>query len=127
MKAITREWIAKAEGEWNAAGLLFRARKHPSYEAACFHAQQCIEKYLKARIEEAGTFERSLDRKKLLGLALSIEPSWNVMRQNMVFLTDFSLESLYPGSSATKAQAKEAIKRCGAARRVIRKAFGLKP
>jgi HEPN domain-containing protein len=126
MKAITREWIVKAEGEWNAAGLLFRARKQPNYDAACFHAQQCIQKYLKARIEEAGAFGKTLDRKKLLGLALSIEPGWNVMGQDVNFLTDFTLEYLYPGSSATRAEAKEAIKRCGAARGVIREAFGLK-
>jgi HEPN domain-containing protein len=31
-----------------------RARKSPNYDAACFHAQQCVEKYLKARLQEAG-------------------------------------------------------------------------
>ncbi|MFY9607964.1 MAG: HEPN domain-containing protein [Blastocatellia bacterium] len=127
MKAITREWIVKAEGEWNAAGLLFRARKHPNYDAACFHAQQCIQEYLKARIEEAGAFGKTVDRKKLLDLALSTEPGWNLMRHDIVFLSDFTVEYLYPGRSATKQQAKEAVKRCGAARWVIRKAFGLKP
>jgi len=45
MKPLTREWIDKAEADWDAAGLLFRARKRPNYDAACFHAQQCSEKY----------------------------------------------------------------------------------
>jgi HEPN domain-containing protein len=54
MKPITREWISKAEGDWNAAGTLFRARKHPNYDGACFHTQQCAEKYLKAKLEETG-------------------------------------------------------------------------
>ena len=26
------EWITKAEADWNCAGLLFRARKHPNYD-----------------------------------------------------------------------------------------------
>jgi hypothetical protein len=63
----------------------------------------------------------------LLSLALPVEPGWNVIRQDMIFLTDFAVEYRYPGSSATKAQAKEAIRRCGTARGLIRKAFGLKP
>jgi HEPN domain-containing protein len=54
MKPLTREWINKAEGDWIAAGLLLRARRNTNYDATCFHAQQSAEKYLKARLEEAG-------------------------------------------------------------------------
>jgi len=54
MKPITLEWVAKAEGDWDSAQREYRARQRPNYDAACFHAQQCAEKYLKARLEEAG-------------------------------------------------------------------------
>ena len=114
MKPITREWISKAEGDWNAAGILFRSRKHPNYDGACFHTQQCAEKYLKGRLEEAGiSFGKTHDLEKLLSQALALEPSWSVLRQDVIFLTDFAVEYRYPGSSATKPTAKEAIKRCG--------------
>lgn len=127
MKPITREWISKAEGDWNAAGILFRSRRYPNYDGACFHTQQCAEKYLKARLEEAGiTFGKTHDLEKLLSQALALEPSWSVLRQDMIFLTDFAVEYRYPGSSATKPQAKKAIKHCGVVRSVVRKAFGLK-
>ncbi len=53
MKPITLEWIDKAEGDWHSAQREYRARLRPNYDAACFHAQQCAEKYLKARLEEA--------------------------------------------------------------------------
>jgi hypothetical protein len=53
MKRITREWIDKAEGDWSSAQREARARKNPNYDSACFHAQQCVEKYLKARLQEA--------------------------------------------------------------------------
>jgi HEPN domain-containing protein len=67
MKPITREWIRKAEADWNSAGLLFRARKHPNYDGACFHTQECAEKYLKARLEEAGiAFGKTHDLEELL-------------------------------------------------------------
>jgi len=46
--------IDKAEGDFIAALTLYRARKHPNYDTACYHTQQCAEKYLKARLEEAG-------------------------------------------------------------------------
>ncbi|MDI9570594.1 MAG: HEPN domain-containing protein [Pseudomonadota bacterium] len=52
MKPITREWIDKGEGDFATARRELRARKDPNYDACCFHAQQCIEKYLKACLQE---------------------------------------------------------------------------
>ena len=46
MKQLTREWIMKAEGDFHTAARERRARTAPNYDAACFHAQQCVEKYL---------------------------------------------------------------------------------
>ncbi len=54
MKPVAREWIAKAEVDFLSALREFRARKHPNYDAACFFAQQCVEKYLKGRMADAG-------------------------------------------------------------------------
>jgi len=128
MKPITREWISKAEADWTSAGILFRSRKYPNYDGACFHTQQCAEKYLKARLEEGEiTFGKTHDLQKLLSLALTVEPSWSVLHQDLIFLTDFAVEYRYPGSSATKAEAKEAIKRCGTVRSTIRRRLGLQP
>src|SRR5438094_9694193 len=71
MKPITREWIDKAEGDWHSAQREYRARRRPNYDAACFHAQQCAEKYLKARLEEAGiAFSRTHNLISLLTLVL---------------------------------------------------------
>jgi len=39
MKPTTLEWIHKAEEDWHVAQMSYRARKHPSYDAAVFHAQ----------------------------------------------------------------------------------------
>jgi HEPN domain-containing protein len=50
MKPLTREWIDKAEGDFATARREIRIRKAPNYDAVCFHAQQCVEKYLKARL-----------------------------------------------------------------------------
>ncbi len=54
MKPSTQESIDKAEGDFNAALTLYRAHNNPNYYTACYHTQQSAEKYLKARLEEAG-------------------------------------------------------------------------
>ena len=48
---IVNEWIKKAKGDFNSALREYRARKFPNYDAGGFHAQQCIEKYLKALLQ----------------------------------------------------------------------------
>ena len=48
MNGIVAEWIEKAEGDYRTAEREMRVRKAPNYDAVCFHAQQCAEKYLKA-------------------------------------------------------------------------------
>ena len=44
MKPMTAEWVEKAEGDFAMLMRESRARKNPSYDGACFHAQQCAEK-----------------------------------------------------------------------------------
>ena len=53
MKPQTREWIEKAEGDWKVARREAQAES-PVYDAICFHAQQVVEKYFKAMLEESG-------------------------------------------------------------------------
>jgi HEPN domain-containing protein len=42
-----KSWIAHAEDDYGAVTALVRGRKKFLY-SACFHAQQCAEKYMKA-------------------------------------------------------------------------------
>ena len=103
--------IGKAEDDWHVAELSYRARKHPSYDAAVFHAQQCAEKYLKARLEEAGiAFSRTHDLLVLHHLVLSVEPGWIVLQPFLIFLNPFAVAYRYPGISATEGDAKDALK-----------------
>jgi HEPN domain-containing protein len=97
MKPLTLEWIEKAEGDWFSAQREVRARKHPNYDAACFHAGQCAEKYLKARLQEAGiAFKKTHDLVNLLNLVLDLEPAWGVLRPDLTILTDFAVDYRAP-------------------------------
>ena len=81
MKRSTREWVKKAEADFQTVQRELRARKLPNLDGACFHAQQCIEKYLKARLQEAHiAFPKTHDLTQLLDLVKPIEPLWEVLR-----------------------------------------------
>lgn len=126
MKPSTVEWMEKAEEDWEAAQRSYRTRKIPLHNTACFHCQQCIEKYLKAKLNEAGVFlTKTHNLEELLKLVTSVEPGWAVLQPQMAALNPYAVLTRYPGYDATKADAKAAIKDCREARRVIRAAFGL--
>lgn len=51
MQPMTQEWLDKAEGDANVVIALWQMAP-PVYDAICFHAQQCAEKYCKAWLVE---------------------------------------------------------------------------
>jgi HEPN domain-containing protein len=98
MNPVTLEWIEKAEGDWATTMREYQARKNPNYDAVCFHAQQCAEKYFKARLSEAAiSFSKTHDLEKLLDDVLPIEPSWNVLRNEAIVLTSFAASFVIQG------------------------------
>ncbi len=126
MKQLTLEWIEKAEGDFNLLEREIRARKNPNYDAVCFHAQQCVEKYLKGRLMEANVgFPKTHDLVLLLDLTLPVEPLWEIHRDGLSFLSGFGVEFRYPGESADLAMAKKVQKSCRAFRTLARETMGL--
>lgn len=126
MKPSTQEWIDKAEGDFVTAQMSYRARKQPNYDAACYHAQQCAEKYLKARLEEAGlVIPRTHNLYALLTLVSPLEPTWQSLSTDLNVLNAFAVAYRYPGVTATKLDAQDAVKRCRKIRRIIRSSFAL--
>ena len=113
MKPITLEWIAKVEGDFIMMEREGRARKMRNYDGICFHAQQCVEKYLKARLTEAGIeFKKTHDLLALLSCAVEVEPLWESFRRDLAYVSDFAVAFRYPGESATKEHSRDAITRC---------------
>lgn len=126
MKPITLEWIQKAEGDFATAEREWRVREDPNYDAVCFHSQQCVEKYIKARLQKAETpFTKTHDLVMLLDLVKSIEPLWEPFRESFQRLTSYAVIYRYPGESADKGDAREAIQICREARQAIRISLGL--
>ncbi|HMP73331.1 MAG TPA: HEPN domain-containing protein [Kiritimatiellia bacterium] len=110
MNAPLDEWIAKAEGDAASANREWRARKRPNYDSACFHAQQCVEKYLKAAlVHRAIHFPKVHDLETLLDLCLAPYPLWEAMRQDLQLLTQYAVQFRYPGENADKEDARKAV------------------
>ncbi|MCX6359339.1 MAG: HEPN domain-containing protein [Armatimonadetes bacterium] len=127
MKPLTSEWVAKAEGDWASAGRELRARKSPNYDAACFHAQQCAEKYLKARLEEDGApIPQTHSLLVLLGLLGDIESAWALFEPDLRELTAYAVATRRPGATASRDDARAAVAACDGIRASARAALGLR-
>jgi HEPN domain-containing protein len=58
MQPITLEWIAKAEADFATAQRELGVTDRPNYDGVCFHAQQCVEKDLKAFLQESNIVQK---------------------------------------------------------------------
>jgi HEPN domain-containing protein len=113
MKPLTHEWVEKAENDWFSLNREIRVRKNPNYDAVCFFAQQCVEKYIKARLVEADMyFKKTHDLGYLLELTARIEPLWAAYDKELRLLSDYGVEFRYPGASADLEIAKNARSVC---------------
>ena len=126
MKKVTREWVKKAEGDFNTLQRELRARKAPNYDAACFHAQQCAEKYLKAMLQEAGIeFGKTHNLSVLLKRCLPLDATLEMLRRDVLVLNAYAVEFRYPGESAERDMALEAMAAARRVRESVRKSFAL--
>lgn len=111
MQPLTSEWIQKAEGDLATARRELRARTAPNYDAVCFHAQQCAEKYLKALLQETITpFGKTHNLSLLLDLLKDQYSPLELIRPTLAILSAYAVEYRYPGESADKEVAQQAVK-----------------
>ena len=126
MSELINEWANKAEGDFHSALREYRARKNPNYDAAGFHAQQCVEKYLKAILQKHNIrFEKIHDLLALLELCLPKVPEFELDRELLAYLTQFAVKYRYPGEAATREQAKYAIQAMKFLRPILKDKLGL--
>lgn len=115
--AAVREWVEKAENDLaNAAHTLKLGKRCPT-DTVCFHAQQCVEKYMKALLtllEIDSPRTHSVDGLLLL-IPSRARPSITDDEQDR--LTEYATVTRYPGDyePISLAEARRAV---GIARRV---------
>ncbi len=125
MHAATREWVRKAEADYVIARTIHRHDKR-LHDGVCFHCQQSAEKYLKGLMEEAGMpVPKTHDLAKLLTALLPKHPSLRPLRPGLHFLSDFAVDTRYPGNNTTKRQALSALRWADRVRAAARALLGL--
>ena len=127
MNPAVAEWVSKAEGDFLTAGRELRARKSPNYDAVCFHAQPCAEKYLKAILQENNKRIPKIHfLLELLPMILKFDSSYEFLKADLEVLEDYAVRFRYPGDSAEKREAQAAFAAAEAVRKFIKQQLGLK-
>jgi HEPN domain-containing protein len=124
---MTREWVEKAEADYDVVLLLRKSRNRRRYDTIRFHCQQCVEKYLEAVVQEEGErVPRTHDLTELLKLVLPLEPTWFRLHGELEELTKAAVLSRYPGPMADSDQARRAYKVCTEVRSLVRARLGMR-
>lgn len=128
MNELVREWLEKAEGDVRTAEREVRVVEEPNWDAVCFHAQQAVEKYLKAALQQQGiAFSRTHDLAALLNLLPGENEEWNPFRDGVEWLSAFAVEVRYPGETATGESATKAVEIMRQLRTHLRRLLDLDP
>ena len=100
----------------------YRARKFPNYDAAGFHAQQSIEKYLKAILQLQNIqFPKIHDLLALMKLCLPYAPELELYKELLAYLNPFGFTFRYPGEQAPREEALFAINAMKELRPILKK------
>lgn len=108
---VVGEWVEKAEHDLVAATFALEMGEDCPADTVCFHAQQCVEKYLKAALVWQGTpFPKTHDVWEiLLLLAEATRPALTPKEARR--LTEYATVTRYPGDYEPLAleEAKRAV------------------
>ncbi len=122
MNVVLAEWISKAEGGYDTARRELAMHRRPNYDAVCFHAQQCAEKYLKAFLI-LREFEppQTHNLIELLKLCATEDGSFELIHPFLDVLTTYAVDIRYPGEFSTKDEARDAVKAMKRVRDFVRR------
>jgi HEPN domain-containing protein len=126
---VAREWMTKGDNDLKNAVHTLKLGKECPTDTVCFHAQQCVEKYLKAFLVALGRqFHRIHDIESLISLMpKDIRVGLTVEEQRR--LTEYATVLRYPGpyESISFSEAKQSVKLAQRVQRKIRKLLEKKP
>ncbi len=110
MNELIAEWVSKAEDDYVMAGRGLMPGEPPIADGVCFHAQQCVEKYLKAFLTgQRIPFPRIHTLTLLLDLCLPFDAQFDSLRPELATLQNYAIAVRYPGFAANEAMAQAAL------------------
>jgi HEPN domain-containing protein len=109
--ALLRQWVARSDDDLRMAQLALNSIPPVAWGAA-FHAQQAVEKLLKALLTfHKVEFEKVHSIDYLFDLLEAVEPGTGALRPAATGLTDYAVGARYPlpRHDPTESDAREAI------------------
>lgn len=92
---VIRRWIEKAEHDLTTASVVLENKPEVT-DTVCFHAQQCVEKALKAYLTLAGVHvEKTHHLPYLLAQCSAILSRFEEIQEHALALTDYAVEVRY--------------------------------
>jgi HEPN domain-containing protein len=120
------DWVTKAEGDYTLARSALR-RKLPITFGACFHAQQCAEKYMKAMlVARKQRFSKIHDLAVLNKQCEDNGIFIGVSKVDLQMLAFYAVETRYPGAEPSVEDSQVATKIASAVRKFARKYLNVK-
>ena len=123
MLKVIRQWIDRAEEDFRNAEHTLTLEKDCPFGTVCFHAEQCVEKYLKALLVSQNIdFPKTHNIPELLALVpASIRPVLSAEEQEQ--LTEYATVTRYPGEwePVTREDAERAVEVARKVREAVRK------
>ena len=118
-----KAWFERSEEDYLLAQASMR-RKFPLTYGATFHAQQCIEKYIKGiLISRQIEFPRTHDLAALGYLCEQAGIILPIGDDDLERMTAYAVETRYPGTQPSIEEAKQALKVARVFRRYIKRTF----
>lgn len=119
-------WVERAEEDYVAARWALR-RKNALTRLACFHIQQCVEKYFKAALVARGQgFPKVHELPAIAELLESHGVLVPLGEAQLKALTAYAIEPRYPRDEPTLEAAREALRLAQVARRFVRRLLGIR-
>ncbi len=120
---LVRQWVERAEEDHLTAGHTLKLRSRCPFTTVCFHAQQCVEKYVKAVLTlRRVSFPKTHDLAELL-LFLPKDLALPLDAATAEKLTAFATLTRYPGEwePPDREDAKHAVAVASEVRRIARR------
>ncbi len=118
---LTQERVQNAEDDWDTMLTLVHQAPRPLRDQICFHAQQCVEKYLKAWLQEANLrVPRTHDLNRLLNQIVPSQPEWRAWQTDFAQFEKHAVDVRYENYYATTEDVEHALRVCTEIRTKIR-------
>jgi len=118
-------WVERAEEDYAIASAALRRKRIWTY-GACFHAQQCAEKYLKAALVARGqAFPKVHDLPTLSTLCEQAGILLGFGSVHLHVLSAYAVRVRYPGDDPTPDEARQAVEIAKSVRRFVRRWLNL--